>query len=968
MTDSVSRRRRPRPLAYRRASHHQFVTEMAGELMRRRPGGPLARTLATGAIDDPTIALIDAWAAVADVVQFYQERIATESFLATAVEAESILALAALVGHRPRPGLAATVWLAYTLNPDPADTAVALPAGLLVQSVPRTGELPQTFETTDEFVARPSWNLLRPRTTAPLSIAAGHVEDVKELLIGGMSTGLNPNDVLLLRPDGADPEPVRVNRVAVDLITQRSTVTLQTMHPAATGKSRVSAFAFRPQPAPIDDQPSPPSDPHQTVTNTLDELVKALRPSPADASVPPPAKPAAQREHVASFAASFRVASAPAQPEADSVPAPPAPAVTVPDVVTRLPIVLEPTLATSLYPALATTQVGGPAVQSVFAQRVKAAPFGVQMPPRVVIAEDGKLALDDSKNPKTQEWPIAITDRTVLELDATYDGIVAGSWVVVDRAGGAGIANPTGAEEQVHYPVVAQVISADRVTVTRYGLGVKVTRLHLDRSWIGSDAKDLSDLRELSVHAQSEELNLLPVPIGGHLDGNTIELEGLFPGIEVGRTLLLTGNAHHQLQPAGAPATEASVVTGETVQVAAVDHACHPGGDTLHTQLTLVKPLRNAYQLDSVRLYGNMVRAHQAATIQENLVAAGGDPAHPTFTLAQAPVLADPAPTAAGSLLSLTITVDGRRWDAVPRFGSPPPPRSYLTGTDHQGRTTITFSEPLPHLDSTVTATYRSGHGALGNVRAGQLTQALSRPLAVAGVDNPLPASGGADPDGSDVLRAHAPVGLQAVGRLVSVTDATDLALSWAGVGKADAQLGSDGYRQVLTMTIAGVTPEPLEPDSELCVGLAAALRAAGDPAVPVIVLPAVLSLILLAAEVDHDPDITWDTVERAVRDALLEGYSYARRGLGEDVILSDLIAVAHQVQAVRSFVITGLALVDAHTETSQLLRFAHQLPPPPADGRWVIPSTTVDGSQGAHIAYLSDLAAGSLHLQERRS
>ena len=55
----------------------------------------------------------------------------------------------------PRPGLAASVWLAYSLQPDPTDTAVVLPAGLLAQSVPGTGELPQTFETTAELVARP---------------------------------------------------------------------------------------------------------------------------------------------------------------------------------------------------------------------------------------------------------------------------------------------------------------------------------------------------------------------------------------------------------------------------------------------------------------------------------------------------------------------------------------------------------------------------------------------------------------------------------------------------------------------------------------------------------------------------------------------------------------------------------------------------------------------------------------------
>jgi predicted phage baseplate assembly protein len=453
---------------------------------------------------------------------------------------------------------------------------------------------------------------------------------------------------------------------------------------------------------------------------------------------------------------------------------------------------------------------------------------------------------------------------------------------------------------------------------------------------------------------------VLPTPIVDPVTGNEIELTGLFPGIDTGRRLLLTG-VRTDL-PQGA-----SVVEGEIVLVEAVQQKVTRDGDTPHTLLTLAAPLRHSYRLGSVQLYGNVVSAHQGATINENLVATGGDRAHPSFTLAQAPVLADPAATAAGSVLSLTVTVDGRRWNPVPRFGGATPPRSYLTGTDHQGRTTITFGQALPYPDSTVTATYRVGHGALGNVRAGQLTQALSRPLAVGGVDNPLPATGGADPVGPDVVRANAPVGLQALARVVSVADAADIAVSWAGIGKADAQLCGDGQRQVLAVTVGGVAPVPLEPDSELCVNVAAALRAAGDPAVPVVVLPAVLSLIMLVAEVSHDPDISWDTVQHAVRVALLDAFGYPRRRLGEDVVLSDLVAIAHRIPEVRSFVISGIDVVDATKPTRELAELVTHLTPPRPEGRILIPPTSADGGKGAHVAYLSDLVADTLKLQEHR-
>ena len=61
----------------------------------------------TRAPDDPTIALLDAWATVADVLTFYQERIANEGFLGTATERRSILELAKLVGYKLRPGVSA---------------------------------------------------------------------------------------------------------------------------------------------------------------------------------------------------------------------------------------------------------------------------------------------------------------------------------------------------------------------------------------------------------------------------------------------------------------------------------------------------------------------------------------------------------------------------------------------------------------------------------------------------------------------------------------------------------------------------------------------------------------------------------------------------------------------------------------------------------------------------------------------
>ena len=57
--------------------------------------------------DDYGIALLEMWAYLADILTFYQERIANEAFLRTALLRASVLRLAALLDYRPAPGVAA---------------------------------------------------------------------------------------------------------------------------------------------------------------------------------------------------------------------------------------------------------------------------------------------------------------------------------------------------------------------------------------------------------------------------------------------------------------------------------------------------------------------------------------------------------------------------------------------------------------------------------------------------------------------------------------------------------------------------------------------------------------------------------------------------------------------------------------------------------------------------------------------
>ena len=127
---------------------------------------------------DLGMALLDCWAYVADILTFYSERAANESFLRTARLRDSVQRLAALLGYRLAPGVSATARLAFTLD---AGHALALAPGLRVKSVPGPGERAVTFETSAALEASAALNASPVQgaqlTTAPWAPAPNKRRD-----------------------------------------------------------------------------------------------------------------------------------------------------------------------------------------------------------------------------------------------------------------------------------------------------------------------------------------------------------------------------------------------------------------------------------------------------------------------------------------------------------------------------------------------------------------------------------------------------------------------------------------------------------------------------------------------------------------------------------------------------------------------------------------------------------------------
>jgi hypothetical protein len=194
-------------IAYRIGEYAQFKESMLAGLSSSE--FPALQALRTREANDLTIGLIDAVACAADVLTFYQERVANESYLRTATERVSLQEMAKLIGYRLRPGVAAETYLAFALEPPrtpppglPADPgafvtgippSLTLPAGLKVQSVPGPDEKPQTFETVAALPARPEWNAIRPWLSETRAPGYGAIET----FLQGVATNLKAGDALV---------------------------------------------------------------------------------------------------------------------------------------------------------------------------------------------------------------------------------------------------------------------------------------------------------------------------------------------------------------------------------------------------------------------------------------------------------------------------------------------------------------------------------------------------------------------------------------------------------------------------------------------------------------------------------------------------------------------------------------------------------------------------------------------------
>jgi hypothetical protein len=818
------------------------------ESMRTRIGA-LLPDLRTRRTDDPSIALLDAWACALDVLTFYDERIITESYLRTAVEGLSLTELARTVGYQRSPGVAAPTWLQFTLEDgDGAPAQVPIPIGTKVASLPGPGELPQTFETVGSATARPEWNAFSVKQTG--SPVAGFARG--RLYVAGAATTIRVGETLLFRgPGGFELHTVR--RVTL-LPTGVTEVDWGAAVPATHDEVHVlhqraavfgaSAPDWRSLPDTIRanylDQPSGgllselSDKASDKVSDPLSDKTNAI-------IIVPPIKvtPVTEWPH-------FRVSTAADRLDLDAG---------YPSLIPGGLVVL--TLGSTSSVCMIGAVAGAARSDFGISARITSLTLESSMPAATVAASPRNVGvLAGSERLTLTGAPLAIpVESQVLDLATGIPPLTKGqSVLLVGRA-------PRMRVDSAALQFVATAGAAstlqrgELLTVTGPG-----TTVGAGTTWPVLRGTDTG-----TVTVTDADVTFVPVP-----DDSPVIVE---------RSLVDLTTRHDS--------------DGATLQ--------------------LQQSLTNSYDRASLQVSANVAPATHGETKNETLGSGNAGATFQGFALAQFPLTyVASTTTGTGVASTLQVLVDGNRWTEVPSlFGCRPTDRVYTVRIADDDKVTVGFGDGitgarLPTGVQNVTATYRVGTGSAGAVAARQLTLLMTRPLGVRGVTNPMPAGLCADPDSPAMVRRNAPRTALAFDRVVSLLDYEDFVRAIPGFAKAQAAALLVNGAGTVHLTVVGQQGAPVTTNEQA--DLKTTIKSVGNDRQALAVDSAEQIGFYVRLTCVVDPAADAGAVTSAVRGALQVNFGFDARDLGQPVTATEVLAVAQRVPGV---VAVNLTLLD---------------------------------------------------------
>ena len=856
-------------IAYRTGTWATFRESMLARLSSS--DYPALAYLKTRDTDDPSIAMLDASSVVLDILTFYQERLANESYIRTAAQLRSLTELSRLIGYQPAPGVAAATYLAFKLKAAPGlpldltTQTITIPTGTQVQSVPSQNQTPQTFETSAEIRAKADWNALAVQPSVPW-----RAPGASSIYLAGTSTQLNPGDALLILgadrdewdPSSATPseqwDVVVLNQVVVDKQNNRTWVAWDQRLDHGSGRgtspdpstwSTAKVFAFR-QKAALFGNNAPDSN---LFTNAWDDTTTSIPELIDDSSRP--------------FQWwNFAIASS------DQV---------------------------DLDASYSKVVVG-----TWFA---------------LVVSSIVQLYKVNSVNPTSRSGYGISAKLTALSAD--YADPFISDFPLQGTAVLAQSEELTIADQPLDYPLYGSVLTLrdlrpDLVGAKALALFGKAQKLSVNTPASGlfftPDDGSVSHRLKPGNVVTLIDPKPLPLETSGDIPDWTDSTDA-----STARYLRVT-DAAGRTGTLYAPLTAFSLAASskndpDIEEFALVSSVLAASQPYPHTRILLKNPIANCYDRTMTTVNANVGLATAGRSVSEIMGSGSAATPNQSFTLRQSPLTYVQSPTANGRLSTLLIRANGVAWKEVPTLYQQKPSAAVFVSLNQADSTTASFfgdnveGATLPTGQNNIQATYRIGSGAAGNVAAGSITTLVDRPLGVSGVTNPQSATGGEDAQSITDVRANAPMSVLTLGRAVSITDYENYAATFAGIAKAQALWIPSGPGRGVFLTVAGVNGTALPPGNPTLGYLITSLHNYGNPLIPIYAASFLETLFRVSADISYDPAYDADAVKASIIQTLTQTYSFANRNFGQGVSADEIDGVIQAVSGVVAVNVTHL-------------------------------------------------------------
>ncbi|HEY0786345.1 MAG TPA: putative baseplate assembly protein [Acidobacteriaceae bacterium] len=904
--------------------------------------------------------LLELWAYLADILTFYQERIANEAYLGTATQLDSAIRLAQLIAYQPSPGSAASGLAAFNAT---AGKLATLAAGFRIGARAQSGKPATVFELSSGLTVRPEHNAIPLSSVWPTNQFA---------LLTSFQAVFDGTESLAQLLAAAGDIFATAGSTFVDSFPHRSYASAAVLEQARSFAFAAPAQTARVAPHIARAAAAAPLHPRAALLSTAllgqSVAVKALG-SPVSSSLSGKLNLASGIDTIGPtlYTGVFAGTNIPVVDTGIGYAQVPrytnqsTRSILLTGVGLRLfvgdhvlavdsaspPVSLVYHLDSVVLDKAANTttvtwqeaagQVYAAPVQ-LYALRVKASAFGSSAPAWISLspALNGN---DPVGSPPSwpapaaystqQPWP-AQPSTTMVTPYSNYDDPNAAEFYL-PFLGDASSIYLDGAYESVRGtrqtpgylvlldgrntlpPRVLTFTDAAAVTAVGYSLSSKVTRLTLASG--SSFPAYTYGIRTTVVLCGAEQLLIEPdLPLPDLLEGSSLILAGLYPNLLSGQAVVLQGLL---FAAPNAPSAEPHTLFSQPT--------LDPANNL--TTVTLDSPLTAQYSRASTVLLANIAPFTHGETVKDEILGSGNGQPSQSFPLAKKPLTYLPStdPQSLSPVAStLRVTVGGVQWQQQPQLTlSTADAPVYTLSQDAAQQSRVQFGNGLhgavpPTGVANVHARYRVGLGLQGNVPAAAVAQLVDGAPGVSRVANPIPTVGGSDPESVAQTRLNAPASVRAFGRAVSEADYASLALTFPGVAKATAttvtvDANGNALPQPYVQLTIGTSDQSAQ-NTALAARLRTFLDQRRDPNIPLRIAGLTPVFIDVSLTLDILPTYPRQGTVAAVLAALnpsanADGsfgyFSFARLDFGQSLYLSAVYALVQAVPGVTDLTIT---------------------------------------------------------------